>query len=183
MGRFEESRIAIRRALEIDPLSPVTNFESAQLLFYEGKYEESEALSKKSIELDPNFWYAHWQLFYVYRMKRDYASAVEELAKVQDARGESDAAKLIRESFVKGDWQGFLRKITQERTRLKLYPYFVATFFAELGEKDKAFAMLNEAIETKDQHITEWLKIDPYMNPLRDDPRFQEVLKKAGFPE
>jgi serine/threonine-protein kinase len=182
LGRFEEARIAIRRSLEIDPLSPVTNLQNAQLLFYERKYEESETLSKKNVELDPNFWYAHWQLFYVYRMKRDYASAVEELAKVQDARGEPDAAKLIRESFAKGDWQGFLRKITEERARLKLYPYFVATFFAELGEKDKAFAMLNEAIETKDQH-TGQMKVDPYMNPLRDDPRFQEVLKKAGFPD
>src|SRR6266511_2265784 len=182
LGRFEEARIAIRRDLVIDPLSPVTNLQYAQLLFYERKYDESETQSKKNLELDPNFWYAHWQLFYVYRMRRDYASAVEELAKVQDARGEPDAAKLIRESFVKGDWQGFLRKITEERTRLKLYPYFVATFFAELGEKDKAFAMLNEAIETKDQH-TGQMKVDPYMNPLRDDPRFQEVLKKAGFPE
>ncbi len=81
-----------------------------------------------------------------------------------------------------GDWQGFLRKITEQRARLKLYPYFVATFFAELGEKDKAFAMLNEALETKDQH-TAWMNVDPYMDPLRDDPRFQEVLKKAGFPE
>jgi serine/threonine protein kinase/Tfp pilus assembly protein PilF len=182
LGRFEEARIAIRRSLEIDPLSPVTNLQSAQLLFYERKYDESETQSKRNVELDPNFWYAHWQLFYVYRMRRDYASAVEELAKVQDARGEPDAAKLIRESFVKGDWQGFLRKITEERARLKLYPYFVATFFAELGEKDKAFAMLNEAIETKDQH-TGQMKVDPYMDPLRDDPRFQEVLKKAGFPE
>ena len=182
LGRFEEARIAIRRALEIDPLSPVTNLQNAQLLFYERKYDESETLSKKNVELDPNFWYAHWQLFYVYRMKRDYASAVEELAKVQDARGEPDAAKLIRESFAGGDWQGFLRKITGERSLLKLYPYFVATFFAELGEKDKAFAMLNEAIETKDQHTAQ-MKVDPYMDPLRDDPRFREVMKKAGFPE
>jgi TolB-like protein/Tfp pilus assembly protein PilF len=181
-GRFEEARIAFRRALELDPLSPVTNFNYAELLFFERKYDESETLSKKNVELDPNFWYAHWQLFYVYRMKRDYASAVEELAKVQDARGEPDAAKLIRESFADGDWLGFLRKITGERSRLKLYPYFVATFFAELGEKDKAFATLNEALETKDQH-TDQMNVDPYMNPLRDDPRFQEVLKKAGFSE
>jgi hypothetical protein len=58
----------------------------------------------------------------------------------------------------------------------------VATFFAELGEKDKAFAALNEALETKDQHINQ-VKDDPYMDPLRDDPRFKEVMKKAGFPE
>lgn len=182
LGRFEEARIPLGRALEIDPLSPVTNFETAQLLFYEKKFEESEVQSKKNVELDPNFWYAHMQLFYVYRRKRDHASAVEELAKVQDSRGEPDAAKLIRESFAGGDWQGFLRKITGDRTRLKLYPYFVATLFAELGEKDKAFAALNEALETKDQH-TSWMKVDPFMDPLRDDPRFREVLRRAGFPE
>ena len=115
-------------------------------------------------------------------MKRDYASAVEELAKVQDARGEPDAAKFIRESFVNGDWPAFLRKITGERARLKLYPYFVAGLYAEIGEKDKAFAALNEALETKDQHTT-WMKVDPMMDPLRDDPRFSQVLSRAGFPD
>ena len=182
VGRFDEARVADKRALEIDPLSPVTNFQMAQLLFFQRKYEESETQSQKNVELDPSFWYAHLQLFYVYRMKRDYASAVEELGKVQDARGEPDAAKLIRESFVNGDWQGFLRKITDQRSRLKLYPYFVASFFAELGEKNQAFAMLNEAFETKDQHVA-WMKVDPFIDPLRDDPRFQELLKRAGFPE
>ena len=182
VGRFEEARIAFKRALEIDPLSPVTNYEIAHLLFYERKYEESETQSEKNVELDPNFWYAHLQLFYVYRMKRDHALAVEELARVQDSRGEPDAAKLIRDSFVGGDWPRFLKRITEQRARLRLYPYFVAGLFAELGEKDKAFAALNEALETKDQH-TAWMKVDPYMDPLRDDPRFREVLRRAGFPE
>jgi hypothetical protein len=54
--------------------------------------------------------------------------------------------------------------------------------FAELGDKDKAFALLDEAIATKDQH-TAWMKVDPYMDPLRDDPRFKELLRRAGFPE
>jgi adenylate cyclase len=182
LGRFDEARIAFKRALEIDPLSPVTNLENARLLFYEGKYDESEAMCKKNVELDQNFWYAHLQLHFVYRIKRDFTSAVEELAKIQDARGEPDAAKFIRESFVMGDWQGFMRRITDGRARLKLYPYFVATFFAELDEKDKAFAMLNEAVETMDQHTSQ-MKVDPFMDPLRDDPRFKEMLRRTGFPE
>jgi adenylate cyclase len=77
LGRFDEARISLRRALEIDPLSPVANFDYAQLLFFERKYEESETQSKKNVELDPNFWYAHLQLFYVFRQKRDYPAAVE----------------------------------------------------------------------------------------------------------
>jgi len=182
LGRIGEARIETDRALDIDPLSPVTNFQHAQEFFFERKYEQSETLSKKNIELDPNFWYAHLQLFYVYRQKRDYPSAIEELAKMQDARGEPDAATWIRESFVDGDWFGFLKKITEQRARLKFYPYFVATFFAELGEKDKAFATLNEAVDTRDQH-TNQMKVDPFMDPLRDDPRFKEVLSRAGFPE
>ena len=182
LGKSEEAAISIKRALDIDPLSPVTNLENARVLFYQKKYDESETVSKKNVELDPNFWYAHWQLFSLYRIKQDHASAVEELARVQDARGEPDAAKLIRESFVGGDWRGFLKRITEQRTRLKLYPYFVATFFAELGEKDKAFATINEAIETMDQHTAQ-MKVDPFMDPLRGDPRFKEVLRRAGFPE
>jgi hypothetical protein len=62
-----------------------------------------------------------------------------------------------------------------------LYPYFVAGLFAELGEKDKAFAALDEALETRDQH-TAWMKFDAFMDPLREDPRFKQVLQKAGFP-
>jgi len=182
LGRIDEARVETNRALAIDPLSPVTNFQHAQEFFFERKYEESEALGKKNIELDPNFWYAHLQLFSSYRMKGDHASAVEELAKMQEARGEPDAARFIRESFVNNDWPGFLGKITGQPSRLKIYPYFVATFFAELGEKDRAFATLNEAVETKDQH-TNQMKVDPFMDALRDDPRFDDVLKKAGFPE
>jgi tetratricopeptide (TPR) repeat protein len=180
LGRFDEARTSFQRALEIDPLSAVVNFEIAQMLFYERKFSESEEQSRKNIDLDPNFWYAHMQLFYVYRHKRDHRSAVEELARVQESRGEPDSAKFIRESFADGDWTRFLGRLTENRSRLKLYPYFVSTLFAELGKTDQAFAMLNEALETKDQH-TGWMYVDPFMDPLRGDPRFKEVLVKAGF--
>ena len=182
LGKIDEARLETKRAVEIDPLSAVTNFQYAQEFFFERKYDESESLTKRTLELDPNFWYTHLLLYHIYRQKHDYGAAVEALAKVQDSRGEADAAKLIRESFVAGDWQGFLKKITADRRRLKLYPYFISTFFAELGEKDKAFATLNEAVETNDQH-TNQMKVDPFMDPLRDDPRFKEVMKRVGFPE
>ena len=180
LGRFEESEASVKRALEIDPLSAVINQQYAQLLFHEGKYDESEALSRKNVDLDANFWFAHWQLFMVLRHKRDFPMAVEALAKVQDTRGEPDAAKFIRESFAGGDWKEFLRKITADRTRLKLYPYIVATFYAELGETDKAFAALDEAVETWDQFVGQ-IKVDPFIDPLRGDPRYQQVLRGAGF--
>ena len=180
---MEEARASFERALELDPLSPVANFNYAEQLLFEGKYEESETLSKKNIDLDPTFWYAHKQLHEVYRRKKDYPPAVESLARMQEARGEPDAALLIRESFAKGGWIGFLTAMTSQRERARLYPFYRATYYAELGDKDGTFAALNEAFNEKDQHIVQYLKVDPYLEPIRNDPRYKDLLKRMNLPE
>jgi hypothetical protein len=89
---------------------------------------------------------------------------------------------LIRDSFKKGGWQEVLRAVTTAGPKAEFYPYDLATFYAELGDKDHAFAKLNQAIEEQDQYIG-FMKVDPFMQPLHDDPRYSEMLKKAGFPE
>jgi hypothetical protein len=137
---------------------------------------------KQTLSLDASFWYTHYHLFNAYRSRGNYAAAIEALAKSQELKDEPEAAKLIRESFAKGSWPGFLRAMTGERARAKLSPYLLATFQTELGEKDKAFALLNETYEKRDQFIA-FAKIDPFLAPLRSDPRFQELLKKIGFPQ
>ena len=63
----------------------------------------------------------------------------------------------------------------------KMTAYNMAGFYAEVGDKDRAFAALNEAVDKADQFIR-FMKIDPFMKPPRDDPRFQQVLKRVGFP-
>lgn len=60
--------------------------------------------------------------------------------------------------------------------------YYLATFAAELGKNDKAFALLNQAYDKHDQFIF-FMKIDPFIDPLRSDPRFDELLKRLGFPQ
>jgi hypothetical protein len=117
----------------------------------------------------------------VYRFKGNYAQAVEELAKSKELRDETEAARLIRESFAKGGWQGFLRAVTVEHAPMKMTAYNMAGFYAETGDKNRAFAALNEAIDKADQFVG-LVKIDPFMKPLRDDARYQQVVKRIGFP-
>jgi TolB-like protein len=181
LGRFDEALAEEQRALEIEPLSTAGNINYAYTLFYSGRIDESEAQTKKAIELAPDFWYSRYYLYNVYRFKGNYAQAVEELAKSKDLRDETEAAKLIRESFAKGGWQGFLRAVTVEHAPMKMAPYNLAGFYAETGDKDRAFAALNEAVDKAD-HFIGFLKIDPFMKPLRDDPRFPALLKRVGFP-
>ncbi|MDQ3063642.1 MAG: hypothetical protein M3R14_12420 [Acidobacteriota bacterium] len=84
-------------------------------------------------------------------------------------------------TFAKSGREGFLRLLTAENSQLKPRNYARATAFAVLGKKDRAFAELNAAFETHDFSLT-LLKIDPCLDSLRDDSRFQELLRKVGFP-
>ena len=181
LGKFEEALAEDQRALEIEPLSTAANINYALSLFYSGRIEESEAQLKKGVELAPDFWFSHFYLYSVYRFKSNYAQAVEELAKSKELRDETEAAKLIRESFAKGGWQGLLHAVTVEHAPMKMTPYTMAGFYAETGDKDRAFAALNEAVDKADQFFG-FVRIDPFMKPLRDDPRFPELVRRIGFP-
>ena len=141
------------------------------------------AQHKRTIELDPGFARAHRSLAEVYRIKGDYANAVEERAKFFDLIGQAQNAALIRTTFARGGWLEFLRLVTAENSPLKdsNNNWVVAKAYLDLGEKDKALAELNKAYENRLSSLC-WLKVEPQLDPLRSDPRYQELLKKMHFP-
>jgi TolB-like protein/Tfp pilus assembly protein PilF len=183
-GRFDEASIEYRRALELEPLSLPINWDFGRFLYMSRRYDESLAQHKKTIELDPGFARAHRTLAEVYRVKGDYANAVEERAKVLDLIGQRENAALIRATFARDGWLGFLRLVTAENSALKDINnnWVVAKAYVDLGDKDKAFAELNKAYEKRLSSLC-WLKIEPQMDPLRSDPRYTDLLRKMNFPE
>jgi len=182
LGRFEEAFAELRQALEIDPLSLIINRMHGDRLLFAGKYDESIAQFKRTLELDTNFAPAHVSLGIAYQLKGGYAESVEEFAKSQELNGKPEAAAFVRESFARSGWQGFLRAMTETRRPSNLPPELsAAVFHAQLGEKEKAFDELNKAYENREFYLV-LLKVDPRLDPLRDDPRFQELLRKVGFP-
>ena len=183
-GRFDEASIAYRRALELEPLSLPINWDFGRFLYMSRRYDESLTQHKKTIELDPGFARAHRTLAEVYRVKGDYANAVEERAKVLDLIGQPENAALIRATFARDGWLGFLRLVTAENSALKDInnKWVLAKAYVDLGNKDQAFAELNKAYEIRLSSLC-WLKVEPQMDPLRTDPRFVELLRKMGFPQ
>ena len=177
LGRPEESFAEFRRALELDPLSLVINRMYGESLFYARKYDESIMQLKKTLELNSNFTLTHSSLSNAYQLKGNYAAAVEEFAKEEELRNRSENAAMIRESFAKGGWQGFLRAMTGTRRPDNLEFYEVARFHAALGEKDQAFAELNKSYEKRENSLVS-LKVDPHLDPLRSDPRFAELMRR-----
>src|SRR3989441_9349049 len=183
-GRLDEAPAEYRRALELEPLSLPINWDWGRFLYMSRRYDESMAQHKKTIELDPAFTRAHRTLAEVYRVKGDYANAVEERAKFFDLIGQPQSATLIRATFAKEGWRGFLRLVTAENSPLKdsNNNWVVAKAYVDLGEKDRAFAELNKAYEIRLSSLC-WLKVEPQMDPLRSDPRYQELLRKMNFPQ
>ena len=185
-GRPEESFAEFRRALEIDPLSLPINWNYGRSLYYSRRFEESVKQLKKAVELDTGFASAHRSLSHVYQSQGNYAESVEEVARYLELIGDPAAAASVRETFVRGGWTAFLRTMTGPQG-LQSFPgvdplYLAATYHAALGEKDKAFAKLNEALAERYSDI-EILKVDPRLDALRDDPRFAELLRRAGLPQ
>ena len=180
LGRWEEASVEFRRALELEPLSLIYNANYGGFLFFSRRYDEAIAHLKKTLELDENFIATHGQLMQAYQLKGDYAEAVKERAREREINGDYETATKMRESFAKGGWEGFLRYMTEEQPAPNIY--LVATCHAALGEKDKAFAALNESYEKRELQMT-LLKVDPRLDPLRSDPRFSELLRKVGLPQ
>jgi TolB-like protein/tetratricopeptide (TPR) repeat protein len=180
LGRLDESLVAFQRGIEIEPLSLPCNINYATALIYAGKIAQGEAHLKKTLEISPDAWLAHYNLGLGYRFKKDFAGATEELAIAKDLRGEGDDAKLIRDSFKRGGWPKVLGVLTNPK--MGFGSYNIATFYAELGNNERAFDSINQAIEQSDQTVG-FMKIEPVLKPLHDDPRFKALLKKAGLPE
>jgi TolB-like protein len=181
-GRFEESSAEFRRALEIEPLSLPINWDYGRFLYNTRRFDEALAQHRKTLELDGGFARARRTLVEVYRVKRDYANALEQMARYFELRGQTQNAALLRETFAKSGWSGYLRLVIAENSPLKERSWVKAKAYVELGEKEKAFAELNDAYANHESTLA-WLKVEPQWDPLRSDPRYQQLLQKMGFPQ
>ncbi|MEO6051350.1 MAG: protein kinase [Pyrinomonadaceae bacterium] len=177
LGRHEESLAEMQRALEMDPLSLAVNCDYGRSLAFARRYDEAVTQSKKTLELDNGYWLAHMNLAITYNMKGGYAAGVAESIRINEVFNYTQTVTLMRESFAKGGVQGYLRAMTSKG---QIPPYVVATFYVRLGEHDKALDILEKSYEVRSFDLVQ-LKVDPRLDPLRDDPRFQDLLRRVGL--
>jgi len=180
-GQFEEAFAEHRRAIDLEPFSAVFNSGYGSSLMRARKYDEAAAELNRALELDPNFWGAYGRLSVISEIEGKYMECVELRAKAYEANGETRSAAEMRESFAKGSWEGFNRYMTGEHRPRTVPFYFLAVAHTALNEKEKAVDALNKSYENHEISLVQFLNNDERLDPLRDDPRLQDLIRRVGF--
>ncbi len=186
IGRAERAVTELERARELDPLSLPINGTLGRAYRDARRYEESILQCRKTLDLDPDFALGHWCLGASSVAEKRYAEAITEMQRAT-ALG---AAPL----FTWGLGYAYAASGDRIRTRATIKAlkagtgsaympaYYIASIYGALGKKDLAFTWLQRAYTERDPGLT-YLLLDPFMDPLRADPRFNALVHKVGLPQ
>ena len=188
MGRRAEAMNVMRRAQQLDPLSLIINGFLGILLREDGQIDASIAQVQKTLALDPNFPRGHLILGESYQAAGRYEEAIDEFAKAFTLSGMSAeaitaGAERVRGAFRAYGPQGYYRAmaIAFERPGQPAFPVIVAGYWAQSGEIDKAFEILEAAYQRRDYGLL-MLKTGR-LKTVENDPRYKALLKRVGLPE
>jgi adenylate cyclase len=188
-GREQDALAEINRAHELDSLSPIIGRVKGSVLVSARKFDEAIAVCKKLETDDPTFALAHDCLGWAYWGKHMYPEMVEEwktFGQVSGNRRDLEFGTTLDQGFRSDGWQGALTHAAAffEARRRTGYesPLQIARFYADLGDKERAFQWLDIGYREHDW-LLEGLNTLSQFDPLRSDPRFVELVKKVGLPK
>jgi serine/threonine protein kinase/tetratricopeptide (TPR) repeat protein len=183
-GKLEESIREARRAVELDPVSAQGNFILSQSLHEARRYDEAISQLRKTLDLEPRFWPAHLYLGKTLAEQGHYQAAIEELKKAGNFTSEPYATI----GYVYGrmgrttDAHKVIADLQDQLKTGYVAPTNFVTVYIGLSDKDQAFAWLEKGFQQRDFWIT-FLKGEPIFDPLRSDPRFQDLVRRVNFPK
>lgn len=184
LGRFEEAIAEGKRAIELDPLSPIINADLGQNLYAARRYDEAIAQLRKTLEIDPTFYYAHYNLGMALQRKGDVPAAIAEYTKAQQLSDDLFVQVLLAAAKAQsGDKDAAIQLLAEleELSQHRYVPEYPRTLlYLSLGNRDEAIRRLEQAIADHESLTITMIKDDPKLDPLRGDPRFEALVQKVG---
>jgi len=184
LGRNSEAIAEMTKAENLDPLSLIINADLAELFLIAHFPDESTEQSRKTIEMDPNFAFGHNQLAQVYLQKHMFPEAIAELEKAIQISGGSltftaNLARAYAATNRKVEAVGLLNDLKKRSAPGNAYAAEIAMIYAALSDKDQAMVWLEKGYE---ERFNPGVLLRPGFDPLRSDPRFQELIRRIGLP-
>jgi len=185
LSRSDEAIAEAQRALDLDPLSATLSDDLGLAYFLARRYDDAEQQHLRTLKIEPDRPDSLYQLGNIYTQRAQYDEAVAAYEKamklsVRSSNFLGGLGHAYGAAGRRNDARKVLGELQSMSTHEYVSPYDLAIIYAALGEKDKAVEKLNEAFETKSGWVIH-LQVDPFLDPLRDDPRFQRLIGRAGF--
>ena len=178
--KLDDALSHMRRAQQLDPVSSVTNGALAGMLYNARDYDTSILYSKRALELEPGSMPARVNLAEAYIMKRMFNEALAEIEKIREGSPDYYFWEKAYAYAIAGRREEAQRMLIEaEKRNSQRIHYNYALVYGAIGDKDKAFAELNQMVIGPFRLAS--VKYDPQFDPLRDDPRFKEYLQKHGL--
>ncbi len=188
LGRFEEAELNILQAERSSRVSLTSRAVHGWILLCAGQLDAGLAQLEATREMGPEFPLTHWFIGQLQVRRGRYEEAVEALTKATElSRGNTRMLADLGSAYAllgrKADARAILdrlRRIADQGNHVPRFEY--AIVLAGLGERDEAFRELEAALEERTWHMA-MITIDPMLDPLRDDPRFEGLVSSVGLPK
>ena len=184
MGRHAEALTAAHRAVELDPLSAPAITDEGRILYRTRQYDRAIENYQRALELDPGFPPALTRIVDAYVQEKKFDQALAYVRKYQDSGGDPRSgmiyiARIYAEMGKRREALAVLGQIEKDGSLSKDDPALIHVYCA-LGDRDRAFAALDRGVRTRSVLVLVF--VDPPLDPLRSDPRFQALMTRAGIP-
>jgi TolB-like protein/DNA-binding winged helix-turn-helix (wHTH) protein/Flp pilus assembly protein TadD len=185
IGRRAEAMVEIAKSKEIDP-GPSSVMTEAGVYYQLRDYEGLVEAARRGVVSNPNEWVEHYNLGVGYEGTGKRLEALSEYqTAVEMSDGDQDAIAALAHAYAligrRAEAQKMLRDLEQKSKRDYVSPYVIATVYAGLGEKDRAFEFLEKAYQERSLDISWHIKADLRIDNLRSDPRFSNLLGRMGL--
>jgi serine/threonine-protein kinase len=182
--RHNEAIAEAKRARELDPLSLFSHASVGFRLFFAKRYDEAIDVLQKTIEMDPSYVFPHIILGYTYAAKGMHREAINSYQKSISLGNKSSGEQVyLGASYAEAGEREKAFAILKQLQTSKEYvsPGELAILYIALGNKEDALTTLERAYAEHDLQLM-YLKVDSSFDPLRSDPRFQDLLRRMNFP-
>lgn len=178
VGRFDEAIKEGNRAVELDPFALIINADLGTTLMLARRYDDAIAQLRSTLTLDGNFSYGHNMLGIVLFLKGDFNAAIAEYEKVRTLSDNCDVLALLGLAYAKigktAETMQLLQDLKECGRTHNVRNHVYALMYIALGQKETAMDHLENSSDN-------WLKVDPLLDPLRNEPRFQNLVARL-FP-
>jgi TolB-like protein/DNA-binding winged helix-turn-helix (wHTH) protein/Tfp pilus assembly protein PilF len=186
IGRLEEALAERERAVREEPLSLANNSMLAETLSAMGRHREATDRFRRTLELDREFFFARWGLGWEYMETGQTALGLAELEAVaadnpDDVRILGGLGHAYARAGRRDDALKILESLQERATREYVPPHYLAHVYAGLGDNDAAFSALEQSFAERNPNMVS-IAIDPRLAPLRNDPRFERLIRRMNLP-